>query len=166
MSRVAGGEFSYDDYEFVNFDVDEVCNDLLAFNSAIKTVNPNVNIILTVSPVPLIATATDANVLTASTYSKSVLRVAAERFVQEVPNSFYFPSFEIITGAHAKGQYFADDLRSVTEEGVEHVMRLFFEHLTEEKARLGHASKPAMIDAHTSVMKEVVAASCDEEALD
>ena len=37
-----------------------------------------------------------------------------------------FPSYEIITSNASRGQYFDQDLRSVLEFGVNHVMRCFF----------------------------------------
>jgi hypothetical protein len=163
---VAGGVFSYNDYEFVNFGVGDVYEDLIAFDKAIRGVNPNVKVMLTVSPVPLVATATDGHVLTATTYSKSVLRVAADQFVRAVPDSYYFPSFEIITGSYNRGRYFADDLRSVTEDGVNHVMRLFFKNLTEDGTVPSYMPETVVVDSHTLKMAKVVATSCDEEALD
>ena len=81
--------------------------------------NPRVKVILTVSPVPLVATAEEAHVLVATTLSKSVLRVAAEVVSARGRDVAYFPSYEIITGPQARGRYFAEDLRSVTDEGVD-----------------------------------------------
>ena len=74
---VIAGEFNQDKDQFYNFSVDEVVNDFEYFYQALKKINPKVNVILTVSPVPLMATATKQHVLNANTYSKSVLRVAA-----------------------------------------------------------------------------------------
>src|SRR5205823_5578884 len=78
-----------------------------------------------------VATAEPRSVLVATTYSKSVLRVAAEEIANHDPGIAYFPSYEIITGQHTRGRYFASDLRSVTEEGVARVMALFLQHYTE-----------------------------------
>ncbi|MNE91990.1 GSCFA family protein [compost metagenome] len=63
-----------------------------------------------------------------------MLRVAAERACREFTDTFYFPSFEIITGAFNGGAYFAEDLRSVRAEGVHHVMSLFLKHGTTANA--------------------------------
>lgn len=125
-------------YEFVNFDERETYDHLDQAITKIRAVNPDVKIILTVSPVPLKATYEPRHVLTSTTYSKAVLRVAAERACREFADTFYFPSLEIITGAFNRGTYFAEDLRSVRPEGVQHVMRLFLKHGTtanEEEAR-------------------------------
>ena len=120
------------------------------------------------SPVPLVATAEpDAHVLSATTYSKSVLRVAAETLRRAQPNVHYFPSYEIITGAFNRGRYFARDLRNVTEDGVRHVMRLFMAHATDtlvEAPRPKHKSRDE--DEHLKIAARVVEVECDEVALD
>jgi GSCFA family len=56
------------------------------------------------------------------------LRVACEKIVKSCKNVAYFPSYEIVTGGFGKTSYFAEDCRSVTEEGVAHVMRVFMRH--------------------------------------
>jgi hypothetical protein len=56
--------------------------------------------------------------------------VVAEEICKIYDHVDYFPSYEIITGNYNRGQYFADDLREVLPEGVEHVMRIFMKHYT------------------------------------
>ena len=58
--------------------------------------DPNLQILLTVSPVPITSTFTENDVLTANLYSKSVLRAAAEEFVRAHANVDYFPSYESV----------------------------------------------------------------------
>jgi len=71
------GSFDPQRHAFKNFSVAEVVADLETFISLLRSINPEVRIILTVSPVPLVATATGRHVLAATLYSKSVLRAAA-----------------------------------------------------------------------------------------
>ena len=122
---VAGGEFNPDNYEFVNFTASEVRDDLYALTEKLLAVNSKLKILLTVSPVPLIATYEDRHVLVSTTYSKSALRVAADEAERRFRNIIYFPSYEIITSPASGGRYYKDDLREVTELGVKHVMRIF-----------------------------------------
>ncbi|MFL6734103.1 MAG: GSCFA domain-containing protein, partial [Sphingomicrobium sp.] len=76
---VDGGEFDPDRHEFYNQPVEDVVADLAEFWTALCSLNPGAQLVLTVSPVPLVATAQPGeHVLSATTYSKSVLRVAAE----------------------------------------------------------------------------------------
>ncbi len=169
---VEGGEFDEAKFEFYNQTVTDVIDDLNEFNILLLDVNPNAKIILTVSPVPLMATAEqETHVLCATTYSKSVLRVAADTVSKKNSNIHYFPSYEIITGNYNRGSYYADDLRNVVEEGVSHVMRLFLKHAT--TLDLNHheiCSKGEVeIDIEDGAIKaarELVEVECDEELLD
>lgn len=89
------------------------------------------HVILTASPAPPVATARDAHVLVATTYSKPVLRVAAETLVSRHEKTGYFPSYEIIAGPQSRGGYFEDDLHEVQAEGVDRAISLFFHHVCE-----------------------------------
>ncbi len=161
---VLHGRFDAARYRLRNLSVQENVDDLLAFLALLRGVNPGARMILTVSPVPLVATAEPQHVLAATTYSKSVLRVAAE-IVARTHHVGYFPSYEIITGSFSRGRYFAQDCRSVTEEGVEHVMRIFFEHLTERHSV--ERRSPAASGQHAfSAGQALVQSICEEESLD
>jgi hypothetical protein len=166
---VEGGTFDPDKYEFYNQPVEDVIGDLAAVRNGLLSVNPEAQIILTVSPVPLVATAEPgAHVLSATTYSKSVLRVAAETLRREFGNVHYFPSYEIITGAFNRGAYYAPDLRNVVEDGVKHVMRLFMAHAgagTEKQDRAADQDVTAEVD-HARTAQELIDLECDEVALD
>jgi hypothetical protein len=128
---VAGGSFDPSRYEFVNFSAAEVSSDLAALVDRIRKVNPRGRILLTVSPVPLIATYENRHVWVSTTYSKAALRVAADETERRYQHVIYFPSYEVITSPASGGRYYADDLRSVTDLGVKHVMRLFHRHFIE-----------------------------------
>jgi hypothetical protein len=134
------------------------------FIGLLRSVNTVAKVILTVSPVPLIATAEDRHVLVATTYSKSVLRVACDALTRALRNVAYFPSYEIITGPHARGHYFARDLRSITEAGVSHVMRLFLAHYGDSTTSV--PQQPVVSEAPEEPdIAALVAVMCDEEAL-
>ncbi len=166
---VAGGVFDPTRHAFVNLKVAEVVADLKSAIDLILFYNPAARIILTVSPVPLAATMVDQSVLVSTTYSKSVLRAAAQEIADGSDTIAYFPAYEIITGSYARGRYFADDLRSVTEAGVAHVMRLFMKHYAERTMPvddLPFQTGQESAVAHEESMKQVVAVMCDEEALD
>lgn len=127
---VSGGDPDLGKYEFHNFTVEETTNEMAEFLEKLKSVNPGVKVILTVSPVPLEATFENRNVLVSTAYSKSVLRTSAEQISNRFDFVEYFPSYEIITGNYNRGAYFAEDLREVLPEGVSHVMKLFKKHHT------------------------------------
>ena len=111
--------------EFHSHTVSEVVADLGALMAALRAANPGVRLLLTVSPVPLTATASGAHVLQASVASKAILRAAVADFVGTEPAADYFPSYEIVTNPAARGRFFAPNLRSVTAAGVASVMQTF-----------------------------------------
>jgi hypothetical protein len=156
------GEFDPGRHRLVNFTADEVTADLRTVFAEMRAEKPGLRVVLTVSPVPLAATALDQHVLAASTYSKAVLRVAAEMVTRDDPLAVYFPSFEIITGPHAGGRYFGPDRRAVTEEGVDHVMRVFLRHMT---VAASVAPVPAEREDFFTRSQRLVAVLCEEEAL-
>ena len=139
----ARGEFDPQRHRFQNLTYPQVMADLEALLQGLLIVNPAIKVILTVSPVPLVATHTSKNVLVASTYSKSVLRAVCGEVESRYDNVQYFPSYEIISHAASFGQYLESDLRGVAERGVAHVMRCFLSSLftTEENST---PQKPSM----------------------
>lgn len=164
---VVAGAFDDTVYGFHNQTASDVMRDMNEFLDKLALVNPAIKIILTVSPVPLAATAEKRNVLVSTTYSKSVLRVAAGMLSDERANVEYFPSYEIITGSFNRGRYFDDGLRDVTEEGVEHVMRLFMEHVAEaQSANLGLVVDQSDSQAMYGRLKQIVETVCEEAAIE
>ena len=165
---VEGGVFDSSKHEFYNQPVADVLADMNEFIGRLKVVNPGANIIVTVSPVPLMATADKGqHVLSATTYSKSVLRVAAGELANQHAHVHYFPSYEIITGNFSRGRYYADDLRDVDEEGVLHVMRLFLKHAAGvELSSKSNASVATSESDFIQNAEAIVAVECDEVALD
>ena len=125
---VSAGLFNPEIHEFKNYDVTETSEQLIEWCKRVHDLNQNVKILLTVSPVPLNATFEDRHVWTSTTYSKAVLRLAAQAAFDKFDFVDYFPSYEIITSPHSRGRYFADDLREVLPLGVQHVMRVFSHH--------------------------------------
>jgi len=157
-------------FEFQNHDYTTIKEDLTTFLGDLLAVNPGAKVILTVSPVPLIATYSDKDVLTATTYSKSVLVAVAGDMAAHFGAVQYFPSYEIITGAYNRGAYFGENLREIRPEGVAHVMDVFREKLVHgaetvvkpETAAEADETSRKNIEAEISRQMYVV---CDEELL-
>ena len=121
------GRFDAKCHGFVNTDYPAIRAGLQSAIAGMHEVNPGLRILLTVSPVPLTATASDGHVLVATTYSKSTLRAVAGDVAAGNPLVDYFPSYEIITAPAYGGQFFASNKRSVLAAGVDHVMKMFFD---------------------------------------
>ena len=123
---VVAGQFDAARHVFNNFSVAEVVSDLVHVIKRLKGLNKRMRILLTVSPVPLTATASGRHVVEATTYSKSVLRVAADEVARRFAHVDYFPSYEIITNPMFGSAFYDPNLRTVTEDGVQTVMSAFF----------------------------------------
>ena len=152
------GTFDPSRVAFKNFDVNETIRALEDALALAWEINPRLRVILTVSPIPLTATYAGPHVIRATTYSKSVLRVAAESVARNSPSIDYFASYETVMSGGFREPIFATGARAVTETGVEHVMRLFYRHyfgLSSEQLQ------PIPLDP----VRESVVKPCDEEQL-
>ncbi len=98
---------------------------LQRFIDVVRAHNPKFTVIVSVSPVPLRATALGEtqHVITANGHSKAVLRVAAEQLVAQNRNVHYMPSYELITMG-IKDPWDPDE-RHVKRTAVQRVMSLF-----------------------------------------
>jgi hypothetical protein len=92
--------------------------------------HPNSHIIVTVSPVPLLATFTGRDVVVANSFSKSVLRAVAEEWASDKTNVDYFPSYEIVTNTK-RDVAWENDLRHVRAEVVNSIMNQLKKHYFE-----------------------------------
>jgi len=136
------GAFDPEIYTFKNFDYPEILSDFLEFKSLVSEINPTARFLLTVSPVPLTATASEDHILPATIYSKSVLRAVAGSLAKSNNDVDYFPSYELVASHFSRGMFYAGNLREVDPGGVNAVMRVFFsEHtLDAERSNLKNSS--------------------------
>jgi len=155
---VAGGLFDPQKYQLLNLSCADVIEDMVSFFKIVRRINNKMRFILTVSPVPLMATATDQQVIVATMHSKSVLRAAAGLLAERFRFVDYFPSYEIISAPVMRGQFYNPDMRTVSHYGVEHVMKQFFiEHQPPKKLK-GKKPKETGQEDEDDVR-------CDEELL-
>lgn len=150
-------------YGFTNLSFTEIKNDLLAFGELVNSHRPGrlpLKILLTVSPVPLTATASGMHVLQATTYSKSVLRAVAGELKSNHHEYEYFPSYEIITNLANRSVFYEANLRSVRSEGVKVVMETFFK----QHAPKGEIDKSANAVTTSSLNENLIndALACEE----
>lgn len=126
----AGGDFDADQHVFENLSYEKILQALNATFAILREHNPTLRILLTVSPVPLTATASGQHVLTATMRSKALLRTVADSFAANMDYVDYFPSYEIISSPVFRGKFFEDNLRGVRPDGVKFVMDNFFRDMT------------------------------------
>ncbi|PTQ75763.1 GSCFA domain-containing protein [Celeribacter persicus] len=135
------GTYDPEVFAFHNFSLPEVRDDLEELRTRLMTLRPDIRMLLTVSPVPLTATATGGHVMPATAYSKATLRAAAGEVAGKYDNVDYFPSYELVTNPAAGGRFYKENLRSVTEEGVAAAMRMFFMAHAPEAETAPHVSR-------------------------
>lgn len=152
----AGGEFDAGRYNFLNLTYRDVITDMRLFFRKARDINPKLKFMLTVSPVPLMATATNQNVVVATMKSKSILRAAAGYLADSYQWVDYFPSFEIISSHVMRSQFYNPDMRTISSHGVRHVMKQFFKEHPILTTSVGNAN---------SNDQDIDDALCDEEIL-
>jgi hypothetical protein len=157
---MSGGKPDSSTYEFHNFTVSEVVEDLQTFLQRLAEVNPAANIILTVSPLPLVATYERRHVLVSSTVSKSILCAAVDEIARANSHVSYFPAYEIVNGAFSRGSYYESDLRSPTSAALGHVMRIFVAH-----CRDGHNPRTERSGFLLEEIQRNMQVLCDEELM-
>lgn len=160
------GTFDARRHVFKNFSASEVVQDLRQLIAELRSIKPSLRIILSVSPVPLVATATDSHVVCATTYSKSVLRVACEEVCRSSTGVIYFPAYEIITGPQAP-DFFEPDRRNVTRAGIELVLDALLANCRLPGAVERESSFAAgKIDSSSALSRTLAQMECEETMAD
>lgn len=125
---VVAGRFDPLEHALVTFRHGEVVDDLAAIRALLQRFNPGMKLLLTVSPVPLTATARPhRHVLDATAEAKATLRSAAAEFVADHADAAYFPSYELVMHPGLSTDPFEANLRTVRPEIVDRVMALFLD---------------------------------------
>jgi hypothetical protein len=104
--------------------VDENRDNIAATLDLIRAARPDASVILTLSPVPLMATFRPISCLTANAVSKAILRIALDQIMSERRERvFYYPAYEMVTAASFDA--FDDDNRHPKAEVIARVMDCF-----------------------------------------
>ena len=101
-------------------DVLEGLNDF--YNLLQKHRKNDQKMLFTVSPVPLLSTFRDMDVLVANAYSKSVQRAALDEFLLNKTGADYFPSYEFVTLSNPSVAWSRGDYRHVSPDVVNRIM--------------------------------------------
>ncbi|MCC6918701.1 MAG: GSCFA domain-containing protein [Alphaproteobacteria bacterium] len=145
----------------------EIAAALAAALDLMRGVNPGLRFLLTVSPVPLTATASGQHVMVATMESKSILRAVAAETRRARDDTDYFPSYELIASPAMRGVFFEPNQREVSPRGVAHVMDGFFADLArrfgDHQARAALRARKAPPPDRAGRPDELV---CEEELLE
>ena len=162
-----GGQFDPVQHVFRNYAYPEIRQSLETTFSRVRHWNPELRILLTVSPVPLTATAADKHVLVSTHYSKSTLRAVAGDLAQAHEWLDYFPSYEMIATPPVRGIFYEPNMRSVAKAGVEFVMGHFFAGLDMTGGSAGNVSAEKSEQQKTEEKRmEVEELICEELTLE
>jgi hypothetical protein len=101
-------------------DISEIIKDYSLLIEEIKNINPNINIVFTVSPIRHWKDGANGNQL-----SKSVLLLAIEKIVAENKNTFYFPSYEIMMDDLRDYRFYSSDMFHINEIAINYIWDKF-----------------------------------------
>jgi hypothetical protein len=93
----------------------------------LKTFNPNLNIILTVSPVRHLKDTLELN-----SVSKSVLRLACHTLTQQHPDVHYFPAYEILLDDLRDYRFYKSDMIHPSTDAEEYIWAKFCQKYFDE----------------------------------
>ncbi|MVN78481.1 hypothetical protein GO988_19290 [Hymenobacter sp. HMF4947] len=99
---------------------DEIVNGLAEVHALVRRLNPNIRIVLTVSPVRHIK-----DTLTLNAVSKSVLRVACHYLSELLPGVSYFPAYELLTDDLRDYRFYAADMLHPSEVAENYIWERF-----------------------------------------
>lgn len=123
---IPAADYNPDRHAFRVSTVAENKENIARIYELIRSHHPKARVVLTLSPVPLVATFRPVSCITASAVSKAVLRVAVDEVLRENEGDgalHYWPSYEIVT--HGFPDSFVDDNRHVRDEILNYIMGLF-----------------------------------------
>lgn len=98
----------------------EIIEDFKKFYAALKKFNPNIQIILTISPVRHIKDTLPLNMA-----SKSILRVAAHLLSEEYKDIYYFPAYEIMMDELRDYRFYKEDMIHPTPQAEDYIWEKF-----------------------------------------
>jgi hypothetical protein len=99
---------------------DEIVNSLAEVHALLRRINPEIRIILTVSPVRHLK-----DTLSLNAVSKSVLRVACHYLSELLPGVSYFPAYELLTDELRDYRFYASDMLHPSEVAEDYIWDKF-----------------------------------------
>ena len=130
-----GSRILSESYTFRTTGVDENVQNIMEIIRLIRIINPDVKIILTLSPIPLLVSFERASAVLADCVSKSILRVAVHEVMKKnLQNVYYWPSFEAVRWIYPHiGQVYGNDdgvSRHVSSEVISSIIDVFLEMIS------------------------------------
>lgn len=143
--------------------VDECAEYLCRAIVRLRSVNPNVRVVLTVSPIRYAKYGFHGSQL-----SKAVLLLAADKVVREHDMVEYFPAYEIVNDELRDYRFYREDMLHPSDQAVEYIWqrfgdtyfsehtRSFLEEWRPVKAALGHRPFNADSEEHKEFLRKTM----------
>ncbi|MBD5242283.1 MAG: GSCFA domain-containing protein [Barnesiella sp.] len=113
-------KFPADDFIVENLDVAKSFECIVKAVAALRTINPGMKIILTVSPVRYVGEG-----LHNSAVSKAVLMLACESACNTLRDVIYFPAYEIMMDDLRDYRFYASDMKHPSDVAVDYIYSIF-----------------------------------------
>lgn len=110
------------EFERLSLTTEEIKEDYQETLELIRSINPRLKVILTVSPVRHIRDG-----LVENNISKATLIKAVHEILQEDPNCFYFPSYEIMIDELRDYRFYKSDMIHPSSQAVDYIWNKFAE---------------------------------------
>lgn len=111
--------------------VEEIINCYSEILDELKTLNPKIKVLFTVSPVKYLKDGIIENNL-----SKSTLILSVQQLVKKYSNCFYFPAYELVTDDLRDYRFYKEDLAHPNEQAVQYVWDKFSQTYFSDKTNL------------------------------
>lgn len=143
--------------------VDECAEYLCRAIGRLRSVNPDVRVVLTVSPIRYAKYGFHGSQL-----SKAVLLLAADKVVREHDMVEYFPAYEIVNDELRDYRFYREDMLHPSDQAVEYIWQLFGDTYFSEhtrsfleewrpvKAALGHRPFNADSEEHKEFLRKTM----------
>lgn len=111
-------------------DIEEIVEEYDELLKSIFRINPNINIVFTISPVRHLKDGAEQNNL-----SKSILKVSINEIQKIFPQTTYFPSYEIMMDDLRDYRFYNDDMLHPSNLAIEYIWDMFAEAYFDEATR-------------------------------
>jgi hypothetical protein len=118
------------EFEQTNLEVREIVSTLENSIGKIKQINPNIQIIFTVSPVRYIK-----NNMIENTLAKAKLIVAVHELTKKIENTHYFPAFEIMMDDLRDYRFYNNDMIHPSPTAIDYIWEIFSETFFDKLTR-------------------------------
>ncbi len=100
--------------------IENIVKNYNAIISVLKEINPNLQIIFTLSPVRHLKDGAVDN-----QRSKAILHLSISQLVESFENCYYFPSYEIMMDELRDYRFYKSDMTHINDIGVEYIWKKF-----------------------------------------